>query len=59
LSEKKVLFFSANYIGPEGVIRHIADQKNSKSHHNLCSISACFQLRIFFVPSEIEGKLST
>jgi len=30
------LFFGANYIGPEDVICHIADQKNnSKAHHNL------------------------
>jgi hypothetical protein len=38
--------FTINYIDPDGVIRRIADQKKTKSHCNLCSISACFQLRV-------------
>jgi len=39
--------YGANEIGPKDVIRHIADHKNnSQSHHNLCSISTYFQLRI-------------
>jgi hypothetical protein len=44
---KNVLFLGANYIGPEAVIRHIAELKNnSKTHHNFHCISACFQRRI-------------
>ena len=43
----KLPFSSVKIIGPEGMIRHIADQKNNrKSHHNFCSISTCFVLRI-------------
>jgi hypothetical protein len=45
--EEKRAFLAVNEIGPENVIRHIADHKNkSKSHHSLCSTSACSQLRI-------------
>jgi hypothetical protein len=44
---KNMRFFGANYIGPETMIRHIAEhENNSKSHRNFCRISACFQLRI-------------
>jgi len=43
----KKVFLAANEIGPEDVERHIADHKNnSQSHHNFCSIFACFLLRV-------------
>jgi hypothetical protein len=36
-----------NYVDPQGIIRHKADQKNNdKSHHDLCNIAACVHLRI-------------
>jgi hypothetical protein len=44
---KSISFYAVNEIGPEHVIRHIADQKNNREpHHNFCNISACFHLMI-------------
>jgi hypothetical protein len=45
----KKVFLAANEIGPVDVVRHIADHKNnSQSHHNLCNISACVQMRVLY-----------
>jgi hypothetical protein len=44
---EKRAFLAVNEVGPENVIRHIADQKiKSKAYHSLCSFFACSQLRI-------------
>jgi hypothetical protein len=43
---RNLRFCGENYIDTRGVIKHMADYKNSsKSHHN---VSACFQLRNSF-----------